>query len=74
MEKEKDPILVILGANIRDYREKLLLSQEELAHQAGLDRSYMGGVERGERNTTLLTMVKIADALGRQVKDLVSNL
>lgn len=40
------------------------LSQEALAHLAGLDRSYMGGIERGEHNVALVNIKKIARALG----------
>ena len=55
--------LAVLGSNIRARRKELSLTQEELADLAGLDRSYMGGVERGERNITVLTLCKICAAL-----------
>jgi transcriptional regulator with XRE-family HTH domain len=51
------------GSKIRDHRIKLGISQEELAFRSGLHRTYIGGIERGERNPTLLTIVKIAKAL-----------
>lgn len=51
------------GKRLRELRQKANLSQEELAHLAGLDRSYIGGVERGERNVSLINIHKIAQAL-----------
>ena len=63
MMKAKIPALLKLGENIRAVREKLGISQEELAHEAGLDRTYVGGVERGERNPTIVSCLKIAEAL-----------
>lgn len=59
--------LAVLGSNIRARRKELSLTQEELADLAGLDRSYMGGVERGERNITVLTLCKICEALSCDV-------
>jgi transcriptional regulator with XRE-family HTH domain len=58
-----DATLVALGAAIRQVRNEAGLSQEALAVDANLDRSYMGGIERGEHNLTLMNLVKIADAL-----------
>lgn len=52
-----------LGQVIRARRIELDLSQESLAHLAGIDRSHMGKIERGERNVTLLNVERIADAL-----------
>ena len=58
-----DPVLVALGDAIRRARIGIGLSQEVLAVDAGLDRSYMGGIERGEHNLTVMNIVKIAGAL-----------
>ncbi len=58
-----DPVLFAIGAAIRRARKGLGLSQEALAVDAGLDRSYMGGIERGEHNFAVMTVTKIADAL-----------
>jgi DNA-binding XRE family transcriptional regulator len=58
------------GQRIRDLRGKAGLSQEELADLAGLDRSYIGGVERGERNVSLINIHKIARALKLKPGDL----
>ena len=56
-------MLVALGAAIRRERSERGLSQEALAVDADLDRSYMGGIERGEHNLTVMNVVKIAGAL-----------
>lgn len=52
-----------LGQKIKQLRSELGLTQEELAFKVGIDRSYMGFLERGERNPTLSTLVKIAKVL-----------
>jgi transcriptional regulator with XRE-family HTH domain len=53
----------VLGGTIREMRLKLGLSQEGLAELAGLHWTYIGGIERGERNVSLMNIVKIAKAL-----------
>ena len=53
-----------IGAAIRRHRELLRLSQEEVADRAGLDRTYVGGIERGTRNPSVKSLQKLADALG----------
>lgn len=60
---KKNKYLVELGEHIRDARKAEGLSQEQLALQAEIDRSYVGGIERGERNISFLTLVKIAVCL-----------
>lgn len=60
------PALVALGAVIRAERLAQGLSQEALADKANIDRSYMGGIERGEHNIAIVNLLKVADAL--QVK------
>lgn len=55
--------LVALGRTIRDLRLKAGLSQEAFADEVGIDRSYLGGIERGEHNLALMNLVKIANAL-----------
>ena len=52
------------GERVRTIRKSKGLSQETLALMCGLDRTYIGGVERGERNISLINMHKIANALG----------
>lgn len=51
------------GVRVRRLRQKANLSQEELAAKVGIHRTYMGGVERGERNLGLRNILRIADAL-----------
>ena len=58
------------GRQVRGYRKAKDWSQEKLAAETGLDRTYIGGVERGQRNIALLNIHKIADALGIQVQKL----
>lgn len=54
------------GNCVRIARTNLGISQEELAARAGLHRTYLGGVERGERNIGLLNIIRLAKALGVQ--------
>lgn len=57
------------GNRLRELREEQCLTQEELAHQAGLNRTYIGDIERGEKNITLGSMNKLAKALGIKLRD-----
>ena len=61
---EREAVLSAIGANLRTARERRGWSQEVLAAEAGLDRTYVGGVERGERNVAALNLVALANALG----------
>lgn len=67
---EDDQIKHQFGDRVRQARTALGLSQEQLADQAGLDRTYVGGVERGRRNVSLVNIKRIADALHTRVRDL----
>jgi transcriptional regulator with XRE-family HTH domain len=60
---QRSPLLAQLGAQIRAVRRERGLSQEALADRAGLDRTYVGGIERGERNVSILNLEKISCAL-----------
>lgn len=62
------------GARVRACRLERGWSQEELANASGLDRSYVGGVERGERNVSLINIARIARALGVTVQYLVDEI
>ena len=65
--------LKALGENIRRQRHSLDLSQEEFAHRANIDRSYVGQIERGERNISFRNLCKIAEALGISVSALAEG-
>jgi transcriptional regulator with XRE-family HTH domain len=60
-----------VGRNLRDYREARGLSQEAFADVVGVHRTYMGSVERGERNLTLRSVERFADRLGIEPVDLL---
>lgn len=60
-----------LGRNLRSYREVRGLSQEAFAGVLGLHRTYMGGIERGERNLTLKSVERLAGRLGIPPLDLL---
>ena len=63
----------VLGANIRRLRKAKGLTQEQLAHEAGMAMRYVAGVERGEENPSLRFLVKIAEALGAEPADLLTR-
>ena len=65
------PVLTGLGAVIRASRAQVDVSQEALAVDAGLDRSYVGGIERGEHNLSLINLQRIASALGTKASQLL---
>jgi transcriptional regulator with XRE-family HTH domain len=64
---------VAVGRAIREFRTEKRLSQERLADKAGLHRTYLGGVERGERNVSLYNIDRISDALGLDPADLLDR-
>ena len=65
---------VIFGNNIRRLRTDVRWSQEKLAEACGLHRTYIGAVERGERNVSLENIVEIARALGVRPAELMEGL
>lgn len=69
-----DPYLDILGQRIRARRRDLRLSQEDLAHIAELDRSYVGRVERGQHNMTFITLIRLCRAMQCDVAALTMGL
>ena len=58
------------GERVRELRTTKGLSQEELAFKSGVHRTYLGGIERGERNPSLKNIAAIAEALGVDISDL----
>lgn len=60
-----------VGANVRRLRKAKGLSQEALAHEAGMSMRYLAGLERGEENPSLAFLVKLAKALGTEPKNLL---
>lgn len=67
---EKEPILMAFGQRVQELRKERNLSQEQLADLTGVHRTYIGMVERAEKNITLRNIKKIAKALDVNIKDL----
>ena len=67
---EKEPILLQFGKQVQDLRKARNLSQEQLADLAGVHRTYIGMIERAEKNITLCNIERIAKALKVNIKDL----
>jgi transcriptional regulator with XRE-family HTH domain len=60
---EPSTLLAGLGRAMREARTELRISQEELSLRTGVHRNYIGGIERGERNPSVVTIARLADAL-----------
>lgn len=73
MNDDRD-LLLTFGGRIRHARKAAGLTQEKLAHIAGVDRTYVGSVERGERNLSVLNILTFATALGIDPGELVSGM
>lgn len=71
MNKDKNKILINFGKRVRDLRLERKLSQEKLAELADLHRTYIGMIERGEKNITLLNIERIAVALQISIENLM---
>ena len=71
---KSDDILKRFGDRVRELRKSEGYSQESFADECGLDRTYMGGIERGERNVALRNIGKIAEALGISIAELMSDI
>lgn len=67
-------LLKEFGKTIRDYRIKKSISQEALSFECELDRTYIGSIERGERNVSLINIVKISKALNIHPSNLFKNI
>lgn len=74
MNEQREPVLAAFGKLVRQRRNALNISQEELGYRAGLDRTYISGIERGTRNPTLTALMAIAKGLGLTVSEVVQNL
>jgi len=72
-QQDAERALKRLGDAVRAARKAKGLSQEALADAAGIDRSHMGKIERGERNVTLLNVTRIAKAIGCKASDLLAS-
>lgn len=70
MKKDDADILINFGQHVRKLRKEQDLSQEKLADLAEVHRTYIGMIERGEKNISILNIYKIARALKKDVKDL----
>lgn len=69
-----DPVVALaFGAAVREARLTVGIAQEELAHKAGIERSHMGKIERGEHMPTLALALKVARALGVSAASLVDR-
>lgn len=72
--RKKHLALIKLGSQIRELRKAKGFSQESFAAEVGLDRTYMGGVERGERNVAALNLIQIAKCLNIEVGELFPSI
>ena len=73
IKPEKSRLVAVFATNLRQQRARLGLSQEELAERAGVHRTYIGMIERREKNVTIYNIERIADALGVKVALLVTD-
>ena len=69
----KQKILINFGIKVRESRKKIGLSQEQLSFKADLHRTYIGMIERAEKNITLVNIGKIANALNVNIKELFNE-
>ncbi len=72
--KHKSEISISFGKLLKDLRKRKEISQEELAFRSNLNRTYIGMIERGEKNITLYNLYKISNGLGISLKELLSDL
>jgi transcriptional regulator with XRE-family HTH domain len=74
LPKDETGIITVVAKNVRALREAAGLSQEELAFEAGVDRTYISQIERRQKNITITVLAKIAAALRRRPEELVAKL
>lgn len=71
MKIDQDKAKKQLGSAIRKKRQELDYSQEAFADQCGVHRTYMGAIERGERNISLMNIIKVSNALNMKPSELL---
>lgn len=69
--REQERWLSAVGQAVRHYRKELDVSQEELGYRAGLHRTYVSDLERGQRNATVWTLVRLAETLGVEPSEIL---
>lgn len=74
MVDSREAILTKFGQNAQSLRKERKLSQEKLAERAGLDATYISGIERGVRNPSVVAVVRLAGALGAEPGELFAGL
>lgn len=74
MSQAADDVLERFGRRVRELRKARGYSQESFAHACGLDRTYIGGIERGERNVALRNIERIARTLGISIAELMQGI
>ena len=72
--RKKHPALIKIGQRIRDLRKAKGFSQESFAYEVGLDRTYMSGIERGERNIAAINIIRIAKVLKVEVGEIFPSI
>ncbi len=71
MANSNKQYLLFIGKKVRELREKMGISQEKLGEIAGVHRTYVGMIERGEKNITIFNLRRFAEALKVKVRDLI---
>lgn len=69
----EDASLIATGKALRELRRRQGISQESLALSAGIDRSYLGGIERGEHNVALIHLLRISIALNIKITEILKH-
>ena len=69
--KLKNKLIVLIGSRIREKRIKKGWTMMDLAFEAGIDYRQLGRIERGENNVTIFSLIRITDALGCKIKDVI---
>ena len=73
LAEPRSPAHLAYGRALREQRHECGISQERLAHLSGLDRTYVSGIERGERNPSLTNILKLVDALDISLSELANR-